>query len=315
MRQALGKGIGALIPTARERSRVGETPGPAAVADSTAVVAEATPRGHLVREIPAEAIAVNPRQPRGTFDESALADLARSIAAHGVLQPILVRPTSEGRFELVAGERRLRASRQVGLATVPALVKSVGEEDSLVLAVVENIQRADLSPLEEARAYRGLIDDFALTQDEVANRVGKSRPAIANALRLLSLPEDIQSEITAGRITAGHARALLALESDRARHALAHEIVQRKLSVRDAEAAAQRARTSPSDPATTSSDPDVRRLASDLSRALGTKVTIQTGKGGAGRIEIAFYSNDDLARVCDLLARSGRPTAAAATRG
>jgi ParB family chromosome partitioning protein len=303
MRQALGKGIGALIPSAPPRTSAAAPPA-ARPATPPSFDANATP-GPSVRAISLDAIAVNPWQPRDAFEESALADLARSIATHGVLQPILVRDLGAGAFELIAGERRVRAARLAGLTEIPALVKDAEERDRLVLAIVENIQRADLSPLEEARAYRKLLEDFSLTQEEVANRVGKSRPAVANTLRLLSLPEDVQLDIAAGRLSAGHARALLALEGDEARRALSREIVVRKLSVRDAESMAARAKDKPP-PNGPPADPDVRRLADDLGRALGTKVTIHPARGGAGRIEIAFYSDDDLARVADLLAAAGR---------
>ncbi|MEW6269051.1 MAG: ParB/RepB/Spo0J family partition protein [Thermodesulfobacteriota bacterium] len=282
MRKALGKGIGALIPGAPPRR-------PAAAAPP----AEVHPPRGVIQELALDAIAINPRQPRSRFDEQAIADLATSIRDRGVLQPILVRSGDDGRYELIAGERRLRAARLAGLERIPALVKEANDGESLVLAIIENVQRADLTALEEARAYQALMDEFALTQEEVARRVGKSRPAIANTLRLLQLPEDTQRELEEGRITAGHARALLAVESTAARTALTHEIVNRGLSVRDAEKAVARARMRPAHAA----DPDVRRLESDLSHALGTKVTIRAGKGGAGTIEIAYFSDDDLARV------------------
>src|SRR5690606_32703742 len=285
MRKALGKGIGALIPSAPPRRPEAAAPS----ADQPA------PRG-VVQEIPLDAIAVNPRQPRARFDEQAIEDLANSIRDRGVLQPILVRTAEGGRYELIAGERRLRAARRVGLERIPALVKEANDGESLVIAIIENVQRADLTALEEARAYQALMEEFSLTQEEVARRVGKSRPAIANTLRLLQLPEDVQRELEEGRITAGHARALLAVESSAARSALTREIVTRGLSVRVAEKAVARARSS-SSAASTTSDPDVRRLETDMSRALGTKVTIRPGKGGAGTIEIAYFSDDDLARV------------------
>lgn len=304
MRQALGKGIGALIPAAGPR-------GGAAAAPATDR-ARGGERSGLVREIPLSAIAVNPHQPRETFDEAALAELASSIATHGVLQPILVRATGAEAFELIAGERRLRAARIAGLGAIPALVREADANDSLVLAIVENIQRAELSALEEARAYRHLVDDFALTQEEVAARVGKSRPAVANTLRLLTLPDSVQADLAAGRISAGHARALLTLDGDTAKATLAREVVQRRLSVRDTEAAAQRARAGSVAPPVPH-DPDVRRLAEDLSRALGTKVSIHCGREG-GRVEIAFYSDDDLARLGDLLLAAGRGGAPRAAR-
>jgi ParB family chromosome partitioning protein len=282
MRKALGKGIGALIPGAPPRRPTAD-----------AGAAEERPPGGIVQEVAVDAITINPRQPRSRFDEQAIADLASSIRDRGILQPVLVRSAGAGRYELIAGERRLRAARLAGLERVPALVKEANDGESLVLAIIENVQRADLTALEEARAYQALMDEFALTQEEVARRVGKSRPAIANTLRLLQLPEETQRELEDGKITAGHARALLAVDSDAARAALTREIVTRRLSVREAEKAAARTRARPA----TTIDPDVRRLESDLSRALGTKVTIRAGKDGAGTIEIAYFSHDDLARV------------------
>jgi ParB family transcriptional regulator, chromosome partitioning protein len=283
MRQALGKGIGALIPSASPRKAVPTPEGP---------------QRNAVLEIPVDLIDVNPRQPRHHFDEQAIEDLARSIAESGVLQPILVRKLGGGRYELVAGERRLRACRKAGLKDIPAVVRESTDSESLLLAIVENVQRADLGALEEARAYQALIDEFDLTQEEVARRVGKTRPSISNSLRLLQLPEATQAEIAAGRLTAGHARALLAVEGDQARNALAKEIVHRSLNVREAERAASRSR-SPSAPARR--DPDVARIEADLSRALGTKVRIVPGRAGAGSIEIDYYSDEDLGRVAERL--------------
>ena len=286
MRKALGKGIGALIPTAPARR--------APVEPAAPPVEPAAAQGN-VQEVPLDAIVANPRQPRARFDDQAIEDLARSIREQGVLQPILLRAVGDQRYELIAGERRLRATRLAGLARIPALVKEANDSESLVLAIVENVLRADLSALEEARAYQALMDEFALTQDEVARRVGKSRPAIANTLRLLQLPADTQRELEDGRITAGHARALLAVASDGARAALTKEIIARGLSVRDAEKAVASRRGKTGSP--TTADPDVRRMESDLSRALGTKVAIRAGKEGSGTVEIAYYSDDDLARV------------------
>lgn len=293
MRKALGKGIGALIPTAPARR-------PAPAAEPVAIPEAVTPPRGLVQEIPLDAIDVNPRQPRARFDDQAIADLTSSIRDRGVLQPILVRTLGPDRYELIAGERRLRASRLAGLDRIPALVKEANDSESLVLAIVENVLRADLTALEEARAYQSLMAEFLLTQDEVARRVGKSRPAVTNTLRLLQLPAETQRDLEEGRITAGHARALLAAPTEAARTALGREIVTRGLTVRDAEKAVARSRAKPA----TGGDPDVRRMESDLSRALGTKVSIHTGNDGKGSVEIAFFSHDDLARVAaQLLAR------------
>ena len=294
MRKALGKGIGALIPTAPPRR-------PAPRTEPASPPAADAPQRGVVQEIPVDAIGVNPRQPRARFDDQAIEDLASSIRDRGVLQPILVRTLAPDRYELIAGERRLRASRLAGLDRIPALVKEANDSESLVLAIVENVLRADLTALEEARAYQALMAEFSLTQDEVARRVGKSRPAITNTLRLLQLPAEAQRDLEEGRITAGHARALLAAPTEAARTALGREIVTRGLTVRDAEKAVARTRAKPA----TVGDPDVRRLESDLSRALGTKVSIHSGKEGKGTVEIAFFSHDDLARLAaQLLGRN-----------
>jgi ParB family transcriptional regulator, chromosome partitioning protein len=295
MRQALGKGIGALIPTASPRRSGGSGTLGAPSADAIAA------QQNAVRFVSIDDVAVNPRQPRTRFDDHELDELARSIAESGVLQPILVRRAEGGRYELIAGERRLRACRQAGLREVPALVRETTDQESLMLAIVENVQRADLDPLEEAHAYQSLIDEFGLTQEEVARRVGKSRPAVTNSLRLLQLPTDAQEEIAAGRLSAGHARALLSVPSEDARRNLASEIVHRGLSVRDAERAARRGSPAP----TPRRDPDLVRMEADLARALGTKVRIQTGRGGNGHVEIDFFSDDDLARLVERLSGSG----------
>jgi ParB family chromosome partitioning protein len=282
MRKALGKGIGALIPSAPARRPMPE----AALGQPAAAAGN-------VQAVPVDAIDLNPRQPRTRFDDDALGELAASIKDRGVLQPILVRAAAKGRYELIAGERRLRASKLAGLERIPALVKEANDSESLVIAIIENVLRADLSALEEAHAYQALMEEFSLTQDEVARRIGKSRPAITNTLRLLQLPEETQRELAEGRITAGHARALLGVANPSVRTALTREIVTRGLSVRDAEKAVARARSKPA----SGHDPDVRRLESDMSRALGTKVAVRAGKDGAGTLEIAYFSDDDLARV------------------
>ncbi len=304
-RQALGRGIGALIPAAGSRrsaaSARADTPPPEPPRERSE-----TPFDLL----PIDSIEPNPRQPRHHFDEESLAELAASIRESGLLQPVLVRCVGSRRFELIAGERRLRACRLAGLDRVPAVVREATDRDGLALAIVENVHRADLDPIEEAQAYQALIEEFSLTQADVARRVGRSRSAVANALRLLQLPAATQAEIAAGRISPGHARALLSLGGEAARDALAREIVKRNLNVRDAEREAARRRDRP----TRRRDPDVERLENDLMRALGTRVRIALGHGGAGRVEIAFLSADDLAQLADRLlalaparrARAGR---------
>lgn len=295
-RKALGKGIGALIPSAPARR--------APVAPPVAAPAEP---GDRVEKIPLEAIDLNPNQPRVHFEESDLQELSASVSEHGVLQPILVRPLPSGRFQLIAGERRLRASQRAGRGEIPALVKQISDDESLLIAIIENVQRADLNPIEEAQGYQVLLDDFELTQDEVAKRVGKSRPAVANALRLLQLPAEAQDHIRAGRMSAGHARALLGLDDPEAVEALTRSILEDKLSVRDVEKTVQEKRARPKNKAP-ATDPDVAVMESDLSRALGTKVTIAASRSGdgRGRVELNFYSNDDLGRLVEILLSAAR---------
>ena len=298
MRQALGKGISALIP-----------PPPARPGNELAHEGSSRPSaGTVVQFVGVEAISVNPRQPRTHFDEDAMGELARSVAEQGILQPLLVREVGAGRFELIAGERRLRAARLAELEQVPVLVRQAQDNESLLLAIVENVQRADLSPLEEAQAYQSLIDEFDLTQDEVARRVGKSRPAIANTVRLLQLPEEVRREMAAGTISAGHARALLALDEGSQQTTLAREVVARRLSVRDTEREAARIRQRGASPV--GLDPDLKRVERDLGRILGTKVTIHPSRAGSGsgHIAIDYYSDDDLARLVDLLGGGRRRT-------
>lgn len=282
MRKALGRGIDALIPGANrgaapEAAPV-ETPGP----DLSVAIDKIRP---------------NPRQPRTEFDESALSELVGSIKVQGIIQPLLVRPMDDGDFELVAGERRLRAAERAGLTHVPVFVREISDGESLELALVENIQRDDLSPLEEATAYQRLINEFHHTQEEVAARVGKSRPAIANALRLLKLPEAIKRDLSRGRLTAGHARVLLSIDDPDAQLRAAKQIQTREMSVRDAEqlVAVRKGAAKPA-----SRDPNRAALERQLSTALGTRVRI-TPKGRGGRIEIEFYSPEELEGLVDRL--------------
>ena len=241
-KRGLGKGLGALIPT----GRAADAPAPArtttaaqAKASTPApapVVAEAELRPDVVgyAELPIDAIAPNPRQPREVFDEDALAELVTSIRTIGLLQPIVVRPTATG-YELVAGERRLRASKEVGLTVIPALIRHTDDADLLRDALLENLHRANLNALEEAAAYSQMLADFGCTQEELAARIGRSRPQITNTIRLLKLPTDVQRRVAAGVLSAGHARALLSLDDPAAMEALATRIVAEGLSVRAVE--------------------------------------------------------------------------------
>jgi ParB family chromosome partitioning protein len=285
----LGKGLGALL-------------GESAV---EAARAEAAPGERAVLQLPVARIRPNRYQPRETFDEEAIADLAASIAQKGVLQPLIVTPLGEGRYELVSGERRLRAAQRVGLATVPVLVRKVDDRELLEIALIENLQREDLDAIEEASGYRQLIDEFGLTQAELATQLGKSRPAIANALRLLELPDVVQRMVKGGALTAGHARALLGLVDQQRILEAAERIAQQGLTVRQAERLVQRAGSKARKPAAPSAAAELERerIEEELQRALGTKVALHAGAKGKGRIEIAFYSFDDLDRLVELLRR------------
>lgn len=252
------------------------------------------------------AIVPNPRQPRRQFDDGALQDLAASIKEHGIIQPLLVRPASEGKYELIAGERRLRASKLAGLKTVPITVRSTTNQVSLELALIENIQREDINAMECARAYRQLIDEFDLTQEQVAQKVGKSRVAITNTLRLLKLPTRIQAAVNGGEISEAHARALLGFESDAHMLAVFDQVLEKGLTVKDVE---QRAKTvtrptkkggSAKSAPLIESDPNNAALEEALSTFFGASTKIKKGEIG-GELSIQFYSDDDLDRILDIL--------------
>jgi ParB family chromosome partitioning protein len=275
MRKALGRGLEALFPESS----------PAAV-ESTAPVSEIVP---------------NPDQPRRHFDEEALGALADSIRRHGLLQPIVVRRLP-GHYELIAGERRLQAAKRAGLHTIPVIVREARPEDRLELALIENLQRENLTPLEEAEAYRHLIDANGLTQDEIAVRVGKSRPTITNSLRLLGLPEAVKTQLETGELSAGHARAVLTVPGEQAQVAFAREIVERRLPKNEAERVASARRDRIGKPATKgrSGDVHLRALAEELTRGLGTRVRI-TSRARGGSIEIEFYSDAERDRLVERL--------------
>jgi ParB family chromosome partitioning protein len=277
-RPSLGRGLAALIPQA-----VASTPGPV--------------------EIAIDRIEPNPYQPRTSFDDEGLAELAASISAHGILQPILVTETLEG-YRLVAGERRLRAAQLAGLERIPAVVRQVDDRDQLELALVENLQRADLNAMEAARAYRQLHDQFGLTNEAIADQVGKARPTIANTVRLLDLEPDVQAAIEAGRASEGHGRALLGL-SPTAQRELLGLALARGLSVRQVEGLARRLRDAGDVETGTArapraNDAEIERVEDDLRRALGTKVRLARSRRG-GRIIIEWYSDEELGRLYERL--------------
>jgi len=289
MRKALGRGLEVLMPPAAAQPAAASRP---AGAVATPVQPVSVPTARV------SDISVNPDQPRRRFEPEALNALAESIRRHGLLQPLVVRRTEHG-FELIAGERRLRAARQAGLEEVPVMVRTAAPPERLELALIENLQREELTALEEAEAYRLLLEVYGLTQDDIARRVGKSRPAVANALRLLALPDAVKAQLEGGELSAGHARAVLAVEGDEARVAFASEITTKKLPKSEAErlAKARRGATSTGRPVR---DPHWRALAEDLTRQLGTRVRLLPRARG-GTIEIEFYSDDELDRLTTLL--------------
>ncbi len=270
-RRALGRGLGALIPSAYR--------------------SEEEPHDSVV---PLAAIHPNPLQPRQAFADASIEELADSIRQKGILQPLLVRRANGG-FELIAGERRLRAAQRLGLEQVPVLVRDVSDGEMLELALVENIQREDLNPLEEARAYRRLIEEFKLTQEEVARRVGKDRSTVANSLRLLQLPAAVQLQLERGALSAGHARALAGAPSDAVRVELAQEVVAQQLTVRQTEHLVQRRMRPPA-------GPELAAAEQRLTEHLGTRVRVLHGRNGSGRIEIEYYSLEELNGLIDRMA-------------
>jgi len=264
--------------------------------------------GEQLREIDIDRILPNSHQPRKTFEEESLNELADSIREHGLVQPIVVRPLEDGFFQLIAGERRWRASQRAGLSRVPAVIRQAGEHAALELALIENLQREDLNPMEEAQAYERLIADFGMTQEEVARRVGKNRATISNMLRLLKLPPEVQQWLRENRLSTGHAKALLSLNDLDAILDSAKRIIQGNYSVRQAEMLVSRYVNgggvkdgSAGDPDVL--DPNVRAAIHELEQCLGTKVTLRES-GGKGKIEIHFFSFEEMNRLYEGLLRA-----------
>ena len=240
-----------------------------------------------LRTVPIETIVPSPFQPRKRFAEEELAELAASIRERGILQPLLVREIAPETYELVAGERRLRAAKMAGLSEVPVLIKNLSDEEALSVALIENLQREDLNPLEEAEGYRRLMEEFGFSQEEIARRVGKDRSTVANALRLLKLPEEIQEDLWEGRLSAGHARALLALEDRKIMLEARNEILKRGLSVRETERLVKRLKSGPRPRKTLPPDPDLEALARELSELCGGRVKVEMGRRGP-RVRFEF---------------------------
>ena len=278
-RQALGKGLGALIPDKPLAEGEGKK------SFFTCGIEEIQP---------------NPFQPRKTFNEEPLQELVQSIREKGILQPLVVRRKGE-RYELIAGERRWRAAQKAGIKEVPILVRNVSESELLELSLIENIQREDLNPIEEAEAYKGLAEQFHLTQEDISQKVGKDRATVANALRLLKLPPEIKQSLAEGKVTVGHARALLGLDSPEKQRAAWRKVLSGGLSVRQTENLIKRLRPKTSAGAAKST-PEWESLVDELQRSLGTRVRI-VGRKKRGRIEIDFYSPEELERILDFLRR------------
>lgn len=284
-KRALGRGLGALIPGAAREE-------------------------HPQFDIPIGDIVANPYQPRKIFNDDRFQELVRSVRLHGILQPVVVRARSEGGYELVAGERRFRAATAVGLARIPALVKEYTDEQSLEVALIENLQREDIGPLEAAIAYKRLVDEFQLTQEEIAVRLGKSRPSIANTLRLLNLPDEIRNSLAAEEISEGHARALLSVTDPDHRLVIWRQVVSGGLTVRDTEKLCKEPVASTDNVSRETSpqpkrpeaprDPNILDIEDQLRKLFGTRVSISMNKD-RGKIDIEFYNEDDLTRILALL--------------
>jgi ParB family transcriptional regulator, chromosome partitioning protein len=283
-RQALGKGLSALIPDAPE--------------------ALTTPRASL--DVDIDLLEPNDYQPRGPMDDERLGDLARSILANGVIQPIVVRRLESGRYQIIAGERRWRAAQRAGLSKVPVVIKDLAAGENkkrLEMALIENVQRENLNPIEEALAYQRLAGDFGLRQEDIASQVGKDRSSIANSLRLLKLPDEVRAEVASGRLSMGHARAIVALANDGDQRRVARDVLARDLSVRETEALVKRTST-PASPAAAKpavkKDVHTKAAEEQLHLALGARVEIKRrGKGGV--VEIGFTNEDELQRLYDHL--------------
>lgn len=255
-----------------------------------------------ITSLPLQKVEPNPRQPRRVFDEEELQALADSIAEHGIVQPLAVRDEGNGYYMIIAGERRWRAARLAGLDEVPVVVLEADDRTVMELALVENLQRQDLNPMEEAEGYRVLMEDYGLTQEQTAERVGKSRPAVANALRLLALPDEVRDLVESGALSAGHARAILSLSSEKLQKAAAQKILALRLSVRQAEAMCKRmsAETKSKKPKSVLTVDYVGECEKALTKQLSRKVRIVNGKR-KGRFELEFYGQDDLQRLYDAL--------------
>jgi ParB family chromosome partitioning protein len=306
-RRGLGRGLGELF----QRTELTETVPPPNGSPTAGVepvqAGHQVPEGSYFAELDITAISPNPRQPRSVFDEDAMEELVGSVREIGLLQPVVVRPTAPGAFELVMGERRWRASQAAGLSTIPAIVRRTEDHDLLRDALLENLHRAQLNPLEEAAAYQQMLEDFGCTQDELASRIKRSRPQISNTIRLLRLPPTVQRRVAAGVLSAGHARALLAIAEPAGQERLAQRVVAEGLSVRATEELVAMGETGtdetprrrePREPPALASE-----LAAQLSDRLDTRVRVEMGRS-KGRIVVEFATAEDLRRIGDLISKA-----------
>lgn len=286
-KKGLGKGLSALIPGASEARGDGKE-------ESVSL------------EVAVECISPSPFQPRRTFDEAKISELASSIRNQGIIQPLVVRRKGDVQYELIAGERRWRAAMRAGLERVPVVVRDASDHEALQLALVENLQREDLNPIEEASGYRRLQEEFQWSQEQMAEKVGKSRPAIANSMRLLGLPPEIQHEIAAGTLPAGQARALLALQSEPLIISACREVIAKGLSTRETEKLVRHLKFGKRRRRETTPDPNLRSVVEDMQRTLGTRVRLlPKSRSTKGKIEIEYYSLPDLERIISAI--TGNP--------
>lgn len=302
--RGLGKGLDALFGDAEVSIRtesVQETKSPAKAEKAAEQKKNDAAQAGGIAYIDINDIKPNSNQPRKTFDEEKLQELAASIEEHGLIQPVVLRKVKRG-YEIVAGERRWRAARIIGIREIPCIVKELSDEENMLLAIIENMQREDLNPIEEAEGISQMIDTYGLTQEQVSRSVGKSRPYIANSLRLLTLAAPVRRYVSEGELSAGHARALAVIKDEEKQISLAEAAVKQGLSVRQIEKLAQEIKTGRTKKKanTAAKSPDVRRVEEDLKEVLGTKVNLNQ-KGKKGKIEIEFYSREDLERLIELL--------------
>lgn len=278
-KSGLGKGLDALLPAAEEQTQ-----------DSG------------IRQISTDKITPNPRQPRASFDAEELNELAVSISEHGVIQPLIITAgDTPDSYTLVAGERRLMAAKSIEMATVPAIIREASDQELVEIALVENVQRADLGPLETSEAYRQLSEDFGLSHEEIAARVGKNRTTVTNSLRLLNLPDEVKQDLVSGKVSEGHARAILSLSSSKAQVAVLNSILKLNLNVRQTEELVRKlSGEKPKAAAPTQVDPEIKALEEQLRQRLGTKVTLNQKKNG-GTLTIHYYSAEELDTLLDVI--------------